>query len=244
MRNESRMSYAVLVVGGSGGIGREICRQEASEGNIVTATWHKNKPECSKNISYQNLDLSNEVSMNNFLTQLGEKGRKYKRIYFASAINGLGNMNDICSFRSGEVPIKADKYMRINCYSIIKIIHQLVYYGLADETAKMCALTSIAGSSALRGLMVHNQSGGNLAYRISKSALNCSIRNIGYDLECEGSNIIVCTVYPGWVRTSSSSPDAPNTPSVAVTRLMSVMSQLSARQNGLMLDLDGIPLPF
>jgi len=238
------MEGSVLVVGGSGGLGKEICKQERKLGHIVTSTWCNNIPSGAEGVMQHQLDLSNQGSISRFLDCLSDEEVLFKRVYFASAINGQGKIDDICTFESGQVPNKTPKYMQINCLSIIQIMHHLIYKNLLTCDAKIFALTSVAGSSSLRGLMVHNQSGGNLSYRLSKAALNCSVRNIAYDLESCGRQVIVCTVYPGWVKTTSSSHEAPNEPRDAVSRLLTVMKDITQRQNGLMLDLDGIPLPF
>ena len=238
------MDNSVLVVGGSGGLGSEICRQELGLGNSVTASWCNNCPQDLDGASLHRLDLYSIDSINSFLAGLDGSGIKFDRVYFASAINGYREGVSDCTFDSGNVPFMSAKYMQINCYSIIHIIHFLVFSNVLKSDAKICALTSIAGSSSLRGLMVHNQRGGNLCYRISKSALNCSVRNIAFDLETASNKIVLCTVYPGWVQTPTSGKDAPTTPRQAVERLIAMMANLTSRQNGLMLDLDGIPLPF
>ena len=49
--------------------------------------------------------------------------------------------------------------------------------------------------------MAHNKVGGNMIYRISKSALNSAVKSISYDLS--KTNMIIVALHPGWVRTKS-----------------------------------------
>ena len=46
--------------------------------------------------------------------------------------------------------------------------------------------------------MAHNKVGGNMIYRISKSALNSAVKSISYDLS--KTNMIIVALHPGWVR--------------------------------------------
>ena len=120
------MEGSVLVVGGSGGLGKEICEQERKLGHIVTSTWCNNIPSGTEGVMQHQLDLSNQGSISRFLDCLSDEEVLFKRVYFASAINGQGKIDDICTFESGQVPSKTPKYMQINCFSIIQIMHHLI----------------------------------------------------------------------------------------------------------------------
>ena len=51
-----------LIIGASGGIGKELARQLADSGNKVTATYNKNKPvDEQANISFRQLDVLEDI---------------------------------------------------------------------------------------------------------------------------------------------------------------------------------------
>ncbi len=60
------MEELVLVVGGSGGLGKEICKQERKLGHLITSTWCSNIPSKAEGVLHYQLDLNNQVSINNF----------------------------------------------------------------------------------------------------------------------------------------------------------------------------------
>ena len=69
------------------------------------------------------------------------------------------------------------------------------------KECKAIFFSSLAGSISLRGKMAHNKVGGNMIYRISKSALEFGSKSISYDLS--KTNMIIVALHPGWVRTKS-----------------------------------------
>lgn len=233
----------ILVIGCSSGIGKEICKEEIANDEQLIGTYYSEQPDKHKNIMCHEVNLNDSKSVDLFLAQIKDCA-KIKRAYFCAGINGQGIISEDCSFRSGNVPESLGQYMKVNCTSSIKIIHYLVENNMLSESARLCALTSIAGSITLRGTMLHNLPGGNLAYRISKSALNCAIRNIAYDLESEGSSLIIYGLHPGLVRTKSSKGKAKDCAREVGKVIVDITKTITPKQNGMMLGIDGIPIPF
>ena len=114
--------------------------------------------------------------------------------------------------------------------------------GLVEKPSTIVFLSSLAGSIEMRGQLSHNQRGGNLAYRMSKSALNCGVRNVAYDLGHEG--VTVVSLHPGWVRTRSGGPRADNDEVTAGAEIASLIDSISVADNGKFLRVDGSVIPW
>src|SRR6188472_4580590 len=80
-----------------------------------------------------------------------------------------------------------------------------------SERKLIVTLTSGMGSIA------DNTSGGWIAYRSSKAAVNMVMRSLAIDLAPRGITCVV--VNPGWVRTDMGGPQATLTPAESVTML-------------------------
>lgn len=237
------MAKRTLIIGGSSGIGRELVNSERMKGNKIIATYNANNKALAKlDITTFKLNLNSEESMGQFIEKIIENKLQFERVFLCGALTGEGINKEDCSFKSGNAYEAISKYMQINCSSYIYILYKLLGNDLLDGSSRICALSSIAGSTSLRGKMIHNREGGNLAYRISKAALNNAIRNIAYDISFSHSDIIIYSVHPGWVATDSGGMNANVRPTECAIKLSRVCDQVSKAQNGLFMDLNGVPL--
>uniref|UniRef100_A0A3P9IKL1 Zgc:158868 n=1 Tax=Oryzias latipes TaxID=8090 RepID=A0A3P9IKL1_ORYLA len=79
-------------------------------------------------------------------------------------------------------------------------------------------------------------------YRISKAALNmltcCQAENFRAD------DILVAAVHPGWVRTHMGGEEAPLTTEDSVLGIIRVLSTLSSKHSGRLLDWEGNSIPW
>ena len=101
---------------------------------------------------------------------------------------------------------------------------------------KMIAVSSILGSIG------DNRSGGLLAYRCSKAALNMGWRSLAWELRGEG--IVCVAVHPGWVRTAMGGEGAPVAPGDAAEALVALIDRLELGQSGCFLDSRGRECPW
>ena len=100
-----------------------------------------------------------------------------------------------------------------------------------SESKLIVTLTSGMGSIA------DNTSGGSIAYRSSKAAVNMVMRSLAIDL---ASRDITCVVVnPGWVRTDMGGPNANLTPAESVTRLRHLIENLGPTHSGRFFNHDG-----
>jgi NAD(P)-dependent dehydrogenase (short-subunit alcohol dehydrogenase family) len=101
---------------------------------------------------------------------------------------------------------------------------------------KMIAITSQMGSIA------DNGSGGWLAYRASKAALNAAWKTLSVDWA--SAPVAIAMLHPGWVQTDMGGRAAPLSPAESVTALRHVIDGLSAKDKGLFLNHKGEKLAW
>ena len=92
------------------------------------------------------------------------------------------------------------------------------------------------------GSIGDNTSGGSIAYRSSKAAVNMAMKSAAIDL---ASMRITCVVVnPGWVRTDMGGPNATLTPEESVTALRRLIEKLGPEQSGKFFHYDGSEYPW
>jgi len=83
---------------------------------------------------------------------------------------------------------------------------------------------------------------GNIAYGMSKAALNMATRHLAAELAGQGT--IVVALSPGWVSTDMGGPAAPLGPPESVQGILNVVRGLTPAQSGQFLDHTGARLPW
>src|SRR3982074_1765331 len=92
------------------------------------------------------------------------------------------------------------------------------------------------------GSLADNTSGGSIAYRSSKAAVNMVMRSAAIDL---APRRITCVlVNPGWVRTDMGGPKAPLSPQESVTAMRRLIETLGPDQSGNFYNYDGCECPW
>ncbi|XP_012687838.2 C-factor [Clupea harengus] len=79
-------------------------------------------------------------------------------------------------------------------------------------------------------------------YRVSKAALNMLTRCLAEDLKKDG--ILVMALHPGWVKTDMGGPEAPLSTEESVKGTLNVISSLSEKHVGTLLDWEGKGIPW
>jgi NAD(P)-dependent dehydrogenase (short-subunit alcohol dehydrogenase family) len=83
---------------------------------------------------------------------------------------------------------------------------------------------------------------GNVAYGMSKAALNMLTRHLAAELRPQGTTVV--TVSPGWVSTDMGGPGAPLGPPESVQGILNVVDALTPAQSGCFLDHTGATVPW
>ncbi|KTF75164.1 hypothetical protein cypCar_00042131 [Cyprinus carpio] len=79
-------------------------------------------------------------------------------------------------------------------------------------------------------------------YRVSKAALNMLTRCLAEDLKKDG--ILVMSLHPGWVQTEMGGPKAPLTTAESISGMMKVITSLTEKDTGTLLDWEGKNIPW
>ena len=101
-------------------------------------------------------------------------------------------------------PTDLDDTIAVNVAAPLFLTQALLPQLRAAGGARIVVVSSRAG--ALR----EGMSGGNMAYRISKAAVNAFTNNLAAELA--GDEILVNAMHPGWVRTDMGGPSASVSP--------------------------------
>jgi len=128
------------------------------------------------------------------------------------------------------------KVLDANTMGPMRVSEALVEHVARSERRLMVTLTSGMGSLA------DNTSGGSIAYRSSKAAVNMVMRSLAIDLAPRGITCVV--VNPGWVQTDMGGPHAKMTRAESVTKLRRLIETLGPAQSGKFFNYDGREYPW
>jgi NAD(P)-dependent dehydrogenase (short-subunit alcohol dehydrogenase family) len=92
------------------------------------------------------------------------------------------------------------------------------------------------------GSIADNTSGGSIAYRSSKAAVNMAMRSAAIDLRQRGIACVV--VNPGWVKTDMGGPNATLSAEASVTAMRQLIESLGLEQSGKFFNYDGRDYPW
>jgi NAD(P)-dependent dehydrogenase (short-subunit alcohol dehydrogenase family) len=123
------------------------------------------------------------------------------------------------------------KVLDVNTMGPMRVSEAFVDHVARSERKLIVTLTSGMGSLA------DNISGGSIAYRSSKAAVNMVMRSLAIDLAPRGITCVV--VNPGWVQTDMGGTHATLTPAESVMRLRRLIETLGPAQSGKFFNHDG-----
>ena len=118
----------------------------------------------------------------------------------------------------------------------MRVSEAFVEHVARSERKHIVTLTSGMGS------ITDNTSGGSIAYRTSKAAVNMVMRSLAIDLAPRDITCVV--VNPGWVLTDMGGPHATMTPAESVKMLRDLVETLGPAQSGKFLNHDGREFPW
>jgi NAD(P)-dependent dehydrogenase (short-subunit alcohol dehydrogenase family) len=116
------------------------------------------------------------------------------------------------------------KVLDANTMGPMRVSEAFVDHVARSERKLIVTLTSGMGSLA------DNTSGGSIAYRSSKAAVNMVMRSLAIDLAPRGITCVV--VNPGWVRTDMGGAQATLTPAESVSMLRRLIETLGPAESG------------
>jgi NAD(P)-dependent dehydrogenase (short-subunit alcohol dehydrogenase family) len=221
----------ILITGASRGIGLESARQYATDGwkvigccrNPASATELKKIPGVSVHALdvtrfdavdalARDLDQPVDVLLNN----AGQSPRP--RLGFGNMDyaqwSGLFTVNTLAPFKMAEA------------------FHDHVR---RSERKIIANVSSIMGS-------IGDTSGGHVAYRSTKAALNMVTKTLAGDLATDG--ITVLSIHPGWVRTDMGGPTAAISPEQSAAGMKKLVEGATPAISGRFYDWTGSEIPW
>ena len=222
--------YTVLITGANRGIGLEFVTQYAADGWRVLACCRE--PQAAKvlnglasehaNIEVYALDVAD-------FTQIDALASQLKNTAIDVLINNAGVYPNS---RFGDVNEAAwVEAFKINVMAPQKIAEAFQAHLANSQLKKLATLSSKMGS------LDDNTSGGSVAYRSTKCAVNMVMKSLSIDLKPAGISVV--TLHPGWVQTDMGGSNAMINTQTSVTGLRKVIDNLSLGNTGEFIAFDG-----
>ena len=219
---------SVVVTGAGRGIGLEIARQYAADGWRVVATVRDDSPALAAlpgDLRVERLDMRDFAALEAFAERLGGEPLD---LFIANA--GMSAARRIDSVAEAET------WQEVHAVNAVAptLLARALRPNVRAAGGKMAAITSQMGSIA-------DSSGGYIAYRASKAALNAAWYALAMELKGE---VPLLLLHPGWVQTDMGGPAATISPAESVQGMRRVIERLSPRQSGAFLDYRGQTIPW
>jgi NAD(P)-dependent dehydrogenase (short-subunit alcohol dehydrogenase family) len=215
----------VLITGANRGIGLEFARQYAAEGWAVVATVREHSPELDAlNVRVERLDMRNLDAVAGFAERLDSLD-----LLVANA--GTYGPKSPESGQEGEEWLETFAVNTVAPYLLAQSVLPLV----ERSEGKLIAISTKMGS------IEDNTSGGYIAYRSSKSALNMAWRSLAID---NRGKVTCAVIHPGWVQTRMGGRSAPLSPEDSVSGMRKVIDDLTEADSGGFFSHDGSQIPW
>jgi NAD(P)-dependent dehydrogenase (short-subunit alcohol dehydrogenase family) len=226
----------VLVTGANRGIGLEFTRQFVARGDRVIATARN--PEAAHDlralaqahpgaIEIHRLDVVDSSSVTDFSRALADRG-----------VDVLINNSGIYGpDRQSTVDMDFDAFAEILAVNTIAPLRvtQALLNNVRAARGKIVAISSRVSQFAEAG-------SDDIAYRVSKTALNRVFQALAKDLTPSGIPVLMLT--PGWVRTDMGGPEAPLAVDDSVRGMIAQIDALDMTRSGQLRSMRGELLPW
>ena len=175
------------------------------------------------------MDVTDAESVRNATTQL-------KDVAIDVLINSAG-IAGASGQKTGNVDYESWAHVfNVNTMGPLRVVESFSDHIARSERNLVITITSGMGSLA------DNTSGGSIAYRSSKAAVNMVMRSAAIDLAPRGITCVL--VNPGWVRTDMGGPKAPLSPQESVTAMRRLIETFGPNQSGKFYNYDGREYPW
>jgi NAD(P)-dependent dehydrogenase (short-subunit alcohol dehydrogenase family) len=229
---------SVLITGANRGLGFEFARQYAGDGWRVFAACRDPASagglqplaqSTGGKLTTVAMDVTNAQSLAQAATQL-------KDVAIDVLINSAGIAGAPGQSAGNVDYLSWANVLAVNTMGPLRVIESFLDHIARSERRLVVTLTSGMGSLA------DNTSGGSIAYRSSKAAVNMVMRSAAIDLAPRRIHCVL--VNPGWVRTDMGGPSAPLTPQESVTALRRLIDTFGPNHSGKFYHYDGREYPW
>mgnify|MGYP001819159427 FL=1 len=233
----------VVIIGGSGGIGRAFVESLAQreDVNSVVATFNRTAPVFSHPaVSWYKLDITDEAAIRAWTQHLGE----IDWLINAAGILHLQDQRPEKSIKQLD-PGFFIQNIKANTLPTLLVAKHLQTHFRHGRPARFAAVSARVGS------IEDNRLGGWYSYRASKAALNMCIRTLAIEWRRTLPHVVVAALHPGTTDTTLSQPFQKNvpreqlfTPAYSVGRMLEVLDKLTPADSGKFWAFDGELLPW
>lgn len=185
-----------MVSGANRGIGAEIARQLATDHGflVLAGAREPGDVEEAENVRPLQLDVTDQASVDAAREQVeSDQGRLDVLVNNAGV---YGEPTGVADYDLDE----AHEVIETNLFGPWRLIQAFLPLLRGSEHPRIVNMSSGAGQ-------LSDMDGGRAAYRVSKTGLNALTRALAADER--GSEILVNTMCPGWVRTDMGGSGAP-----------------------------------
>ena len=213
----------ILTTGANRGLGLEFARQYSAEGWDVVATAREVSPELEAlSVRVEQLDMTDLDAVSGF-------GERLDALDLLIANAGTYGPKDAANAEDARGWLDTFTVNTVAPYLLAKSVQPLV----ESSGGKLIAISTRMGS------IEDNSSGGFLAYRSSKTALNMAWRNLALD-----AKVTAAVLHPGWVKTRMGGGGAPLQPEESIAGMRKVIERLGPHDSGQFFGHDGNRIPW
>ena len=213
----------LFLTGANRGLGLEFARQYRAAGWEVIATSREPSDElASLGVELRLLDLADAAAVS------AERAGRPLDLLIANA--GTYGPREAADAHGAAEWLETFAVNTVAPY----LLAQALLPEVRDGGGKLIAISTRMASLA------DNSSGGFLAYRSSKSALNMAWKT----LALANPDLVCVPLHPGWVKTRMGGANAPVTPEQSISGMRQVIDGLSAKEPGEFFDYQGQRVPW
>ena len=213
----------LFLTGANRGLGLEFARQYRAAGWEVIATSREPSDElASLGVELRLLDLADAAAVS------AERAGRPLDLLIANA--GTYGPREAADAHGAAEWLETFAVNTVAPY----LLAQALLPEVRDGGGKLIAISTRMASLA------DNSSGGFLAYRSSKSALNMAWKT----LALANPDLVCVPLHPGWVKTRMGGANAPVTPEQSISGMRQVIDGLSAKESGEFFDYQGQRVPW
>jgi NAD(P)-dependent dehydrogenase (short-subunit alcohol dehydrogenase family) len=216
----------VLITGANRGLGLEFVRQYKDAGWDVVATARQSSPELEAlNVRIEALDMQELEAVEKF-------GDRLDRLDLLIANAGTYG------------PREATSAAEARQWGETFVTNTIAPYLLAQSVLPLVEASSgkLIAVSTKMGSIEDNTSGGFIAYRSSKAALNAAWRSLA--IEARQRGVAAAVLHPGWVQTRMGGASAPLDPKESIAGMRRVIDGIGLEQSGGFFSHDGTRVPW
>ena len=228
----------ILVTGANRGLGLEFTRQYLSEGYAVIAATRN--PGAAHRLRQLERDSKGNLSLVEADVADSASVRRAASNIQTPAIDILINCAGVLGGDGQTIgSIDYHEWMRVLDVNLLGPMRMCEAF--LDRVARSDRRLIVTITSGM-GSLADNTSGGSIAYRTSKAAVNMAMRTAAIDLRPRGINCVV--INPGWVKTDMGGPNAKLAPEESVAAMRRVIAELGPNDSGRFYNYDGREYPW